>query len=125
MWTPAGGEADEQPVTDVVASSKKMERAAIPTNEDGSLDDLDEPVEPGLFLCRWPNGDCSVVAAATKRQAIAILGEWDAAEPGMLYPLNSCLFDLRLSDSAELVLQGVGKETRRIIEVNPWRETAS
>ena len=33
-----------------------------------------------LYLCRWPNGDCSVVWAANKGEAIELLDEVDNAE---------------------------------------------
>ena len=32
-----------------------------------------------LFLCRWPNGDCSVVLARTKADAIVELDQRDVA----------------------------------------------
>jgi len=33
-----------------------------------------------LFLCRWPNGDCSVVQARTKEDAISELDQVGNAE---------------------------------------------
>jgi len=33
-----------------------------------------------LYLCRWPNGDCSFVQAATKGEAIELLDEIANAE---------------------------------------------
>jgi hypothetical protein len=33
-----------------------------------------------MFLCRWPNGDFSIVSAATKSDAVELLDEWGNAE---------------------------------------------
>ncbi len=45
--------------------------------------DLDVP-ESGLYLCRWPNGDFSVVKADNKREAMVKLDEWAGANPEWL-----------------------------------------
>ena len=59
---------------------------AIDSEEEGDENPLDEINDTGAFLCRWPNGDCSVVTALTMRDAIVQLDEFGAAEPHMLHP---------------------------------------
>ena len=36
------------------------------------------------YLCRWPNGDFSIVVAATRQDAVAQLDEWAGAEVASL-----------------------------------------
>jgi hypothetical protein len=78
-------------------------------------DPLDEFNETGLFLCRWPNGDCSVVAATSQRDAIVQLDEFGAAEPAMLHPIAGCMLDFGLTESGDLELNEMGEETRAVI----------
>ena len=56
--------------------SVALSRRAKP--EISSEDELDVE-ETGLYICRWPNGDFSIVMADSKREAIIALDEWDAA----------------------------------------------
>ncbi len=41
-----------------------------------------------LYLCRWPNGDCSVVWASTKGAAVELLDEIANAEGCPLTPIQ-------------------------------------
>ena len=43
-----------------------------------------------VYVCRWPNGDCSVVQARTKQAAIIKLDEMDNAEGCPLIRLDEC-----------------------------------
>ena len=80
--------------------------------------DLDE-FETGIYLCRWPNGDFSLVAAETRREALVELDEWDATHPCQLFPLESCMVDFRLDDQGEIELKQFGEETEEFIwEIN-------
>jgi hypothetical protein len=65
--------------------------------------DLDEH-DSGVWLCRWPNGDSSVVYAETKRQAMGILDQWGPADPALMKKLESFGVDIRLTDDAEFEL---------------------
>jgi hypothetical protein len=76
--------------------------------------DLDE-FETGVYLCRWPNGDFSLVAANTRREALVELDEWDAAHPCQLFPLESCMVDFRLNDQGEIELKQFGEDTENSI----------
>ena len=76
--------------------------------------DLDE-FETGMYLCRWPNGDFSLVAANTRREALVALDEWDAAHPSQLFPLESCMLDFKLNDQGEIELKQFGEDTEESI----------
>jgi len=65
--------------------------------------DLDEH-DPGVWLCRWPNGDSSVVYAETKREAMGILDQWGSADPALMKKLDSFGVDIRLTDDGEFEL---------------------
>ncbi len=80
-------------------------------DDEEELDDFDF----GFYLCRWPNGEFSVVKADTKRQAILELDEWAGAEPAWLVPMETCMIDFRLNDQAEIELVEFGEETADFI----------
>ena len=67
------------------------------------------------YLCRWPNGDFSIVNARNKGDAIEMLDEWGNAEQAILSPLTDCMFDFRLSDDGHLELVDVGESTHDCI----------
>jgi hypothetical protein len=68
-----------------------------------------------LFLCRWPNGDCSVVLARDKANAIEKLDEVANAEGCPMIELSAAQVHFALSDDGRLVLDGLGEETEREI----------
>ena len=76
--------------------------------------DLDE-FETGVYLCRWPNGDCSLVTANTRREALVQLDEWAGAHPSQLFPIDSCMVDFRLNDLGQIELGQFGEETEDFI----------
>lgn len=71
--------------------------------------------ETGLYLCRWPNGDFSVVKADSRRDAILELDEWDGAHPGWLVPLNACMIDFRINERGEIELGQLGHDTAEFV----------
>jgi len=77
-------------------------------------DDLEE-FETGLYLCRWPNGDFSLVKADDRRDAVVQLDEWAGAEPARLVPVETCMIDFRLNDRGEIELAEFGEETAEFI----------
>ncbi len=91
-------------------------RSADDGNQQGAEyeEDLDE-FDSGFYLCRWPNGEFSVVKADTKREAILELDEWDGAEPSWLVPMETCMIDFRLNDQAEIELRDLSEETAGFI----------
>lgn len=109
----------------------ESERADEPEADDGTEslnsraengeDDLDAWDE-GLYLCRWPNGEFSVVAAATKRDAIIDLDEWAGAEPSWLIPLKTFMVDFRLDDLGRIELNAFGEETGNFIRTHCYPE---
>lgn len=107
--------SDDLPSLDLAVSQPRHLEPVEAIDSDEEEDPLDEFNEAGIFLCRWPNGDCSVVAAVSKRDAIVQLDEWGAAEPEMLHPMESCMLDFGLTESGDLQLTETGEETRDII----------
>ena len=78
------------------------------------LDDLEGFPVP-LYLCRWPNGDCSFVLAPNKGAAIEALDELANAEGCSLTILRDFMVHFRLSDSGELEFEGLGEATEKAV----------
>ena len=68
-----------------------------------------------LYLCRWPNGDASVVMALNKTDAIIQLDEFESAEYSEISRLNEFLVDFSLNDEGRLELAGIGEGTEATI----------
>jgi hypothetical protein len=69
-----------------------------------------------LFLCRWPNGDFSVVKASSKDEAIELLDEIGNAEGSPLTPIkDNFMVHFVLTDDGDFELQGWGEETAELI----------
>jgi len=64
-----------------------------------------------IYLCRWPNGEFSVVSAKTKSDAIELLDEWGNAEQASLTRMPDCMLDFRLDDDGQIELADVGEAT--------------
>ena len=64
-----------------------------------------------LFLCRWPNGDCSVVLAASQQDALIKLDEVANAEGCPLVQLDDFQVHFHLTDDGELALESFGEVT--------------
>jgi hypothetical protein len=111
----ATGIGELPPLDLVVDHPRRLEPVEAIDSEEEQEDSLDEINDAGVFLCRWPNGDCSVVAALTKRDAILQLDELGAAEPEMLHPIERCMLDFGLTESGDLRLNEIGEETRDTI----------
>jgi hypothetical protein len=111
----ASGFAELPPLDLLMSQPSRLAPVEPDDSEWEGEDPLDEFNETGLFLCRWPNGDCSVVAATSKRDAILQLDEFGAAEPGMLHPIGGCMLDFGLTESGDLELNEMGEETRAVI----------
>jgi hypothetical protein len=62
-----------------------------------------------IFICRWPNGEFSIVAARTKSDAIELLDEWGNAEQASLKQMPECMFDFRLDDRGQIELAQIGE----------------
>lgn len=63
------------------------------------------------YLCRWPNGDFSIVNAKTKGDAIEMLDEWGNAEQAIVSRMTDCMFDFRLRDDGQIELADIGECT--------------
>jgi hypothetical protein len=68
-----------------------------------------------VYLCRWPNGEFSIVSARTKDDAIELLDEWGNAEQASVKRMTDCMFDFRLSDDGQIELGGIGEATEEYI----------
>jgi len=64
-----------------------------------------------LFLCRWPNGDCSVVLARDETEAIERLDEVANAEGCPITELENLQIHFALTDEGRLALERVGETT--------------
>jgi hypothetical protein len=64
-----------------------------------------------VFLCRWPNGDFSVVAAPHKDAAIEELDEVANAEGSPMRRMPAFQVHFRLNDNGEIVLEQFGEAT--------------
>jgi hypothetical protein len=65
-----------------------------------------------LFLCRWPNGDCSVVLARTKADAIVELDQVGNAEDCPITRVRRFQLQFALTDRGELALERFGDGTK-------------
>ena len=68
-----------------------------------------------VFLCRWPNGDCSVVMARSKADAIEKLDEVANAEGCPMVELSEAQVHFALTNDGQLVLDGLGDDTEQDI----------
>ena len=59
-----------------------------------------------IFICRWPNGDLSILAAKDKDDAICRLDEIDNAETAHVFRVSDFLLDLKLVDDGTLTTDG-------------------
>lgn len=64
-----------------------------------------------VFLCRWPNGDVSIVSARTAREARIILDEFANADHAKIVRMNEFLVDLKLNNCGRLELSQLGEAT--------------
>jgi hypothetical protein len=68
-----------------------------------------------LFLCRWPNGDCSVVWARNKDDAIVELDQIGNADGCPLAQIRTFQLHFALTDRGDLRVEGFGEGTREEI----------
>jgi hypothetical protein len=68
-----------------------------------------------IYLCRWPNGEFSIVSAKTKADAVELLDEWGNAEQALLSRMPDCMFDFRLRDDGQIELVDIGESTHDCI----------
>jgi hypothetical protein len=64
-----------------------------------------------LYLCRWPNGDCSVVWARNKDEAVIELNQVGNAEGCPLIPLRQFQVHFRLANEGKLEFESLGEGT--------------
>ncbi len=64
-----------------------------------------------VFLCRWPNGDISIVEAGNKADADFKLDEFGNADQADLYQLRNFMMDLTLGRDGDFLVKDFGEET--------------
>jgi hypothetical protein len=64
----------------------------------------------GLYLCRWENGDFSVIQANNKDDALEMLDEVANAEGLPLYSIKDFMVHFRLTDEGMIELEDFGEE---------------
>jgi len=69
-----------------------------------------------LFLCRWPNSECSVVLARTEDDAIVQLDQVGNAEDCPITQVRTFQLQFALTDRGELTLERFGEGTKSAIE---------
>jgi hypothetical protein len=120
----------EQALMELVEANPLFEKVGIRVDEvscrrsDVPLGRSDDPEmlpeefdedETGVYLCRWPNGEFSIVMADSKHEAIVALDEWDAADPLWLTPMETSMIDFRLNNRGEIELSQFGEQTAEFI----------
>ena len=65
-----------------------------------------------LFFCRWPNGDCSVVLAPTREDAVVELDQVGNAEGCPITRLRTFQLHFALTDEGDLALEQFGEGTK-------------
>jgi hypothetical protein len=103
------------------AMEDESEYKTVSESEAEADDELDERGE-GLYLCRWPNGEFSVVKAESKRDALVQLDEWAGAEPSWLVQLGTFMADFRLDNSGDIEFNQFGEETNGFIREHCYPE---
>ena len=63
------------------------------------------------YLCRWMNGDVSIVMAADPEDAVIRLDEFGNADHAELYEIEDLMIDFRLEDDGRLRIQQWGDLT--------------
>jgi hypothetical protein len=66
-------------------------------------------MEMALYLCRWENGDFSVVQAKNKEHALEMLDEVANAEGLPLYAITDFMVHFRLTDEGIVELEEFGE----------------
>jgi hypothetical protein len=106
---------------DEFADELEDDSTSTVTGSSADEDDLDEWSE-GLYLCRWPNGEFSVVRADSKRDALVQLDEWAGAEAEWLVPLETFMADFRLDDEGTMEFNEFGEGTNDFIREHCYPE---
>ncbi len=79
-----------------------------------------------LFLCRWPNGDCSVVWAPHKEDAIVELDQVGNAESCPITQVRAFQLHFVLNEQGKLILESLGEgvEEEILLLAYPVLDTA-
>jgi hypothetical protein len=114
-------DAGDNPADGTLEGLEDVADVAAPADSATEEDELDEWGE-GLYLCRWPNGEFSIVKAESKRDALVQLDEWAGAEVSWLVPLETFMADFRLDDLGAIEFNEFGEETNDLIREHCYPE---
>jgi len=64
-----------------------------------------------VYICRWPNGDFSVVSASDKQRAVELLDEVGNAEGSPISMVRDFMIHFELKDSGKLEFERFGEAT--------------
>lgn len=112
---------EENQLHEAVAGEVEGATASESATEEDELDEWEE----GLYLCRWPNGEFSVVKADSKADALVQLDEWAGGEVSWLVPLETFMADFRLDDSGAIEFNEFGEKTNEFIRGHGGNHNAS
>src|SRR5215469_3712430 len=68
-----------------------------------------------IYLCRWTNGDVSIVSASNIADALKAWDEFANADDAVIARMPECSVSLRLNDLGELELGRFGDNTHEFI----------
>ena len=105
---------DEQPKFEL----EEVEEDDFGDDDTNELDDW----EGGLYLCRWPNGEFSVVKADSKLDAMIQLDEWAGANASWLVPLETFIVDFALNELGQIEMAEFGEHTAEFLREHCYPE---
>ena len=68
-----------------------------------------------VYMCRWENGEVSVVRAKSKKDACLLLDELAEVEPDDLHPVSDFMLSFKLTDNGALdEVSEMGEDTQEL-----------
>jgi len=68
-----------------------------------------------VYMCRWENGEVSVVSAKSKKDACLLLDELAEVEPDDLHPVSDFMLSFKLTDNGALdEVSEMGEDTQEL-----------
>src|SRR5215470_18633016 len=68
-----------------------------------------------VYMCRWENGEVSVVSAKSKKDVCLLLDELAEVEPDDLHPVSDFMLSFKLTDNGALdEVSEMGEDTQEL-----------
>ena len=77
---------------------------------------MGSPLLSEVYICRWPNGDCSFVSATSRDDAIVKLDEIGNAETSEVFRVPDFMLHLNLNDDGSFDVAEFGDRTMPAID---------